>query len=46
MKIYDCCKIESHVYIILEFCDKGSLEDVLDKRNGVLKEKDAKIILY
>ena len=46
VKIYDCCKIASHVYIILEYCDGGSLEDVMDSRNGKLKEKDAKIILY
>ncbi len=46
VKIYDCCKIENHVYIVLEFCDGGSLEDVQEKRNGRLKEKDAKTIMF
>ena len=46
VKIFDCCKIDNHVYIVLEFCDGGSLEDVQEARNGKLREKDAKTILF
>jgi len=46
VKIFDCCKIGAFVYIILEFCGDGSLEDILAKRQQKLSEKDAKIIIY
>jgi serine/threonine protein kinase len=46
VKIYDCCKVGSNVFIMLEFCDGGCLEDIQSKRGGKLSEKDAKIILF
>jgi len=27
VKLYDVIKMEDHIYIILEFCNGGSLED-------------------
>ena len=46
VKLFDCCKIGDHLHIVLEFCDGGSLEDLMDDRDGKLLEKDAKIILF
>jgi len=34
------------VYIILEFCGGGCLTDIQAERNGILSEKDAKIIVF
>ena len=46
VKIIDCCKVGEFVYIMLEYCGGGSLSDIQDERNGILSEKDAKIIIY
>ena len=46
VQIFDCFKVGPFVYIILEFCDSGSLEDYLEKKGGKLDEEDARRILY
>ena len=45
VRIYECFETENNIYIILEYCNQGTLADIL-KTSKTLPEKDALIIIY
>lgn len=45
VKIYECFETQNNIYIILEFCNEGTLGDVL-KKSKTLPEKESLIIIY
>jgi len=44
-KIYDCIETDAYFFIVLEFCEGGTLLDVLSKKKK-LPEEEAIFILY
>ena len=44
VELYDVKKSANNIYLVQELCDKGSLEDVLEKRKK-LPEAEAIIII-
>ena len=45
VKIYDCYKSEDFIYIVMELCNQGTLDNILEKKE-FLTEKEAVKILY
>lgn len=45
VKIYECFETNNNIYIILEFCNDGTLADIL-KTSKTLPEKESLIIIY
>jgi serine/threonine protein kinase len=45
IKIYDTFESSNSIYIILEYCDGGTLQDILDKAS-VIQEHQALKIIY
>ena len=43
---YGCIDYEGSLMILMEYCDKGSLRDILDSRKKVLREDQISLILY
>ena len=44
IKIFDCFKSDKYIYVILEYCDEGTLTDEI-KKNATIVEDRVKIIL-
>ena len=45
VKIYDCFETTNNIYIILELCNQGNLQEILNKQKK-LREDEAKLILF
>ena len=45
VRIYECFETQNNIYIILEYCNQGTLADVL-KTSKTLPEKESLIIIY
>lgn len=46
IRIYDCFETKDYIHIILEFCDRGTLKDVMEKAGGKIPEETAVPIFY
>eukprot|EP01017_Pseudomicrothorax_dubius_P029836 TRINITY_DN3661_c0_g1_i1.p1 TRINITY_DN3661_c0_g1~~TRINITY_DN3661_c0_g1_i1.p1 ORF type:complete len:674 (-),score=103.18 TRINITY_DN3661_c0_g1_i1:155-2176(-) len=44
VKIYDCFDTGSYIYLILEYCDQGTTDDILEKKKKIPEEEALKII--
>jgi len=45
LRYYGCVNYENSLMILMDFCDKGSIRDILDNRQKVLSEDQISIIL-
>jgi len=45
-KIFECLETSNHIYIVLEFCNEGTLLGLIKKRNKRVPEEEAVAILY
>lgn len=45
-KIYECLETSNHIYIVLEFCNDGTLLDYGNKKKKPLPEDDVVKIVY
>lgn len=45
VRIYECFETANNIYIILEFCNNGTLSDIL-KTSKTLAEKESLVIIY
>ncbi|EAY19553.1 STE family protein kinase [Trichomonas vaginalis G3] len=46
IKYYGCVHLKTSRMLLMEFCDKGSLRQILDTRNQVLNEKQIAIVMH
>ena len=45
IKIHDCFATSTNIYIILEYCNEGTLLDII-KTKKYIPENEAKLIIY
>jgi serine/threonine protein kinase len=45
-KIFECLETSNHIYIVLEYCNEGTLLTHIKKRNKRIPEDEAVMILY
>ena len=45
LKYYGCINFDNNLMILMDFCDRGSLRDILDNRQKVLSEDQISVIL-
>lgn len=46
IKYYGCVHLKTSKMLLLEYCDKGSLRQILDSRNKVLNENQIAIVMH